>query len=800
MRQQTQCFYEFGPFRMDAAKRLLWRDGGVISLTPKTFDVLLALVESAGTVVEKDELMRPVWPDSFVEESNLAYHISLLRKALSESRSQPNYIVTISGRGYRFVADVQELQAENARLNMQPHPGLSLPIEEEIETGAQNGVATQSEMSLAFRQNKIAGLADSNQEPVSETDRESSLLPNARNEQAVVESVQEPATSTEEKEDKEARAKSSAGYLVSELKRHKRGLTLTLAVLIITAAGIAFVIHNLTSRNLQTAPFQAMKIAKLTTSSNIGGLGPYAAVAISPDGKYVAHVIDDEGKQSLWVKQVSGGGSQLILPPAEVEYLSLAFSNDGNDLYYLSFEKGKRNSLCQVPVLGGASRKLIERLSEFALSPDNKHFAFVRRVFETRESQVIVVNLDGTGEQVLATRKRPEVWGPLAWSPDGKTIAAVSASNVGGGHSNMIVVQVKDGMEKLIPSPRWADIRGLAWLADGHSLVLVAREQMSESAQIWQLSYPIGEALRITNDLNDYSGLSLTADSTTLVTVRKEQLFNIWIAPHGEASRAKQITSDNYSGRSGFSWTPEGRLVYASTATGQSHLWIMDADGSRKRPLTVGDHCNARPTVSPDGRFIVFWSNRTLTENLWRMDIDGDNLKRLTFRNIDNGPQCTPDGQWVIYASFAPDRMTLWKVPIDGGEPVHLVEEYSLIPRLSPDGKLLAYLNFTPPDYRVTVTPLENTESKKIVDLYKIFNFEAQLYGWMPDSRALAYIRTQNGVSNLWSQPIDGSPPKQLTDFKADRIFSFEWSRDGKQLALSRGTVSRDVVMIKDFR
>src|SRR5205085_12471140 len=105
----SQYFFEFGPFRIDIAKRLLRRDGEVVPLTPKTFDLLLALIECRGEVVSKDELMARVWPDSFVEDGNLTYNISVLRKALGERAGEHHYIITAPGQGYRFAADVKEV-------------------------------------------------------------------------------------------------------------------------------------------------------------------------------------------------------------------------------------------------------------------------------------------------------------------------------------------------------------------------------------------------------------------------------------------------------------------------------------------------------------------------------------------------------------------------------------------------------------------------------------------------------------------------------------------------------------------
>src|ERR1041385_7933130 len=107
MKIESQRFFEFDNFLLDAQQRLLFRDGRPLELTPKVFDVLLELIESGGRVVEKKELMESVWPDNFVEESNLTQHISTLRKKLGQDASQQRYILTVPGRGYRFVVPVK---------------------------------------------------------------------------------------------------------------------------------------------------------------------------------------------------------------------------------------------------------------------------------------------------------------------------------------------------------------------------------------------------------------------------------------------------------------------------------------------------------------------------------------------------------------------------------------------------------------------------------------------------------------------------------------------------------------------
>ena len=107
MHQQARHYYEFGPFRLETGERVLLREGHPVPLTPKAFETLLALVEDSGRILDKEDLLRKVWPDTFVEEVSLAKKVSILRKVLGEDVDH-HYIETIPRRGYRFVAEVHE--------------------------------------------------------------------------------------------------------------------------------------------------------------------------------------------------------------------------------------------------------------------------------------------------------------------------------------------------------------------------------------------------------------------------------------------------------------------------------------------------------------------------------------------------------------------------------------------------------------------------------------------------------------------------------------------------------------------
>ncbi|HET6645743.1 MAG TPA: DPP IV N-terminal domain-containing protein, partial [Pyrinomonadaceae bacterium] len=240
-------------------------------------------------------------------------------------------------------------------------------------------------------------------------------------------------------------------------------------------------------------------------------------------------------------------------------------------------------------------------------------------------------------------------------------------------------------------------------------------------------------------------------------------------------------------------------------ASGNLDLWMMNGDGTNQRQLTENSRSNRHPTVSPDGRYIVFASDRTGSSNIWRTDIDGSNARQLTKGSGEEHPQCSPDGKWVVYTLLGAGKPTLWRVSIDGGAPQQLTDKYSAAATFSPDGKSFAsiYREEQPNlPLKLAIFPTEGKQPTIIFDV-PILADEVSLVPpprWTTDGRALTYVVTSAGVSNIWLQPTDGGTPRQLTMFKADRIFSFEWSRDGKQLVIARGAVASDVVLISNFR
>lgn len=753
MSELKSHLYEFGPFRLDTEERCLVRDGCFIPLTPKAFELLLVLVRKSGHVVGKDDLMKELWPDCFVEEGNLTQHVFALRRALGDNPGQPQFIETVARRGYRF------------------RPAVNLVVTEQPAVLRPDGGKLEADPAeVAF-----AGLGEGS-DSVSGSGRE----------------VVQPTHAT--------KPANNAEHLIGKISRHTKEAIFALAMLILTVTAISLAWSNFVVQKRGSVtplePFSTMKIMRLTSA------GRASEAAISRDGKYVVHVGKEAGKQSLWVRQVATTSDVEIVPPARVNYEGLTFSNDGNYIYYVVQENGATDRmLYQVPALGGVPRNVLVNVrTPITFSPDGKKFAFVRVSPNEEETVLMIANADGSGEQRVASRGGYDWFsysGP-AWSPDGKVIASGAGSPRG---MTVVTVGVEDGAQREFTSRMWFNVETVRWFADGRGLVLNAAERGTTSKQIWQLSYPGGEARKITNDLNNYHKISLAADSGTLVTVEQETFSNIWITGTGQGGDAKQITMGRSDGQHGLSWTPNGRMVYVSDASGNLDIWIADQNGSNQKQLTTDLAMDRRPSVSPDGRYIVFVSNRAGSPNIWRMGMDGNNLQKLTRGISDHNPYCSSDSRWVVYSSYTgTGKQVVFKVPIDGGDPSQITDKLSPEASVSPDGSLVAffYLDEKPNSaWRIMVIPFAGGESVETFDISPTVYPWRELR-WTADGRALTYIDTRGGVSNIWSQPLSGGPPKQVTNFTIDQIHHFDLSRDGKQLAFARGRVVSDVVLISE--
>src|SRR6185436_16652743 len=224
-----------------------------------------------------------------------------------------------------------------------------------------------------------------------------------------------------------------ADSLTFEIKRHRMAAGIVLMFVVLVLVGGGYGIY----RYLRKPPvhFQTTKVTRLTNS------GKVIDATLTPDGRYVVYTLSDARRQSIWIRQVSTANDKVIVPPADVGVFGITVSHDNNDLYYVIKQQLDRGTLYRVPVFGGTPTKITEWLDgPVTLSPDGKRMAFVRGSFPAEgESALVIANIDGSGERILAKRKRPQALAPIfftgpSWSPDGELIAAAIGDVTGPAH------------------------------------------------------------------------------------------------------------------------------------------------------------------------------------------------------------------------------------------------------------------------------------------------------------------------------------------------------------------------------
>jgi Tol biopolymer transport system component/DNA-binding winged helix-turn-helix (wHTH) protein len=740
MIEEARQTYEFDEFRLDVRKRQLTRNGEVVPLYSKAFDLLLVMAQSSGRDLTKDELLDAVWPGQELEEANLTVNMSAVRKALGEKAAQPHYIINIPGRGYRFVADLKSDVGTEAIV---------------IETQTVSHITVTQE---------IGNLSDA---PAAHP-----ALPPSRQ---------------------------------SVFKR-PWFLALMILGLVVAGAGSTYLARRFWSRNAASR-FQQIKLRQLT---NDGGV---VVAAISPDGKFFAsvHLEKNSGRQNLRLGQTNGQPPIELRPFEEVSYREVEFAPDGSSLYYTNIETGgnsnyylnsdKGFTLYRIPILGGVPVKLRENFGTyFSLAPEGRRVASLRGDRVRKISSVAIANLDGSNEkEVLAlpyTRGLNSIC--LSWSPDGSTIAlSARAEDNQPQLASIFLLDVASGQLRPLSDTHWRDVGAVAWLKDGSGLLVSASRAGSEDdRQIWLVPYPNGEVRRITNDLFNYGNiLSVTSDSHSVATTQVQQNTNVWVGSGNDLTSARQITfgsSNRGDGLGGLDWTPDGRIIYTSLIGKNQTVWVMNADGSNPKQVTAAGSNAIFPSVTADGRLLVFQSGTEDNGEIWRSNIDGSAVQQLTTCGRDIEPTVSPDGKWVVYKSVCDSVGNLWRVSIDGGEPVRLTERPGSWPGVSPDSQRIACAYWVAADkYKLAVISIDGGPPK-IFEIAPQANFRGGVK-WTADGKALTY---RDWLKGIWRQPIEGGPPQKLSGLPDEKIFANGWSRDGKFFAFVRGLVSRDVVLI----
>jgi Tol biopolymer transport system component len=559
---------------------------------------------------------------------------------------------------------------------------------------------------------------------------------------------------------------------------------------IIAMAAAAIIAHKWTRRSSEPI-LQTMKITKLTESGKI------EYVAISPDGRYVAYAQQGSDGQALRLRQVGTESDIQILAPEDVSFLGITFSADGSDIYFIRANPGYRSShkLFVIPMLGGRPRPLMEDVdSPISFSPEGRRFVFTRGVPAKGTSEVRIANADGSGDHLLATMSDTFTFFQpgAAWSPDGRTIAAAFVKKGMAGWT-LVAVQAGDGgLREMYDSVR--SIGSPRWLPDGSGL-LVTLDDPLQLGQLWIIPFPRGKPRRVTNDISNYDPfIDATPDAKAAVALSQSVVHNLWEAPASDPSVSHQLTTGAMP-YAQLVTTSDGKLVARSW---DGELWIMNADGGER--ARIPGVSNAA-TLASCGRFLLTNSYSTAADELIRFDADGTNINVMA-TGQSYGPTCSPDGRIAYYLELTHPQKIL-RIPIEGGIPEKVADVASEglvgLLSISPDGSLLAYLydTYSPePARKIAIIPVDASAQVKTLNAPP----GAARLTWSPDGKSLRFLRTQEGIWNLWEQLLAGGELRQLTHFTSDSIVDYASSRDGHQLFFIRGYVSSDVVLLRNFR
>jgi len=767
--------YAFDKFQLDTQKRLLLREGQPVQLTSKAVDLLIALIESGGREITKDELMERVWSNQIVEDANLTVTMSHIRKALGEKAGEHRFIVTIPGRGYRFVAELQEYQS----FIIEEHTVSQIVVEEEI---VPNSDTTQSDIygtlpALNNQENNLAHFKFDDSltrlDDIAGPD-DSAIIP-------------------------QTESKSSA------LSRRHVFLLIALSGLLLMIGVLAFWLYqSRRSQNRQDAASLSagqMTIRRFTTQ---GGL-PYLA-AISPDGKSLAYIQRINGKDSLWLGQIETNSSVPIYQEPDLSLVNPTFAPDGNSVYFLvKGDKRPQSVLVRKPILGGVITELIPNVdSHVTFSPDGKRFAFLRGDNKTNQTSIVIADTaDGKNEQTLITRKSPENFSGdgVSWSPDGKVIAF--GASKAGGRDEILSVNLTDSSVKKIGNRDWGVVDNIVWLPDGNQLAVIAKESIGERLrQIWLVSYPGGTARQITNDLNTFlqSQITVSGDGK-LAVIQGHISAQIWIAPNAdvrEARRVLQGVAPRYEGIDGLAWTLDGRLLYSAYVGDNLVIWSMEADGSNLKQLTPGkaNINDNNMSVTADGRYVIFQSNRSGSVEIWRVNSDGTDLKQLTTGGNNSLPSLSPDGQWVVYTSTVDGKSSLWRISIDGKDAKQITRKPFRASQVSPDGKYIASLSYDESGVRLAIFPFEGGEPVKSFPVPKNSLRARWVMRWTPDSKGILY---KDDPQSLWLQILNEEKPQLVKGFEETPVRQLAWSFDGKSFAYTIGITTQEIILIENI-
>ena len=434
-------------------------------------------------------------------------------------------------------------------------------------------------------------------------------------------------------------------------------------------------------------PAPHVEPARVSTLVNSGSDQQPAA---SPDGKTVAFASARSGRSRIWIKQLSSGDEVAL---TDGEDSAPQFSPDGAQVLYVH-SGSEGSSLWRVSMVGGSPRRVVDNAVEGAWSPDGKQLAFLRLSDNLKQGEVWIADADGSGERRLHADAGALRW--LSWSPRSDRVMSASVPLANAAIYYLLIPVDGDSVQTVKPDAGLSLTSNPVWLGTGDRIAYAIVEALATSAT-GQASRIVEQSLR-TGKVREL--LSLPSSCLNLAVLGNGQLLigvtqssqNLVLVDHPGTAEAHQrwLTRGASSDRQP-TFSPDGkRVLFSSNRSGNLDLWEMNIETSALSRVTDHPGNDWDPAYTPDGRSILWSSDRSGVFEIWEAATDGTGAHQVSKDGVDaENPTMTADGQWILYLSGRPPHGGAWKMRADGSEAASLVAGVNL-PEVSQAGDVFS--------------------------------------------------------------------------------------------------------------
>jgi serine/threonine protein kinase/Tol biopolymer transport system component len=519
--------------------------------------------------------------------------------------------------------------------------------------------------------------------------------------------------------------------------------------------------------------------------------------SISPDRLYVVYVERGARGDALRRREIQTGTTRTLVEARDDVWILAVTATPpevGDFTDYVTRE-GTHTTLWRMEsVVGAISVPLLDDVSSASgWDPDGLRFAFVR--MRELDAELWVADANGDDSAMLVRQPRADhsqtfltlvhpdtPWTAPAWSPDGKTIALAGFRNV------TMFVDVKD--RTIVSVPQTSAGLGGAWINNS--------TLFWSGGQLQSMTYPSAQLARLTRDLSNYVGVSLSRDRDFLVTTSTEttdtEIRVLDLAGRDQytidISSAQPLT---LSIAEQIAWAGE-RILYGALSSDGPGLWAVQR-GRGQTPYELIPGADS-PAATADGSVIVYVSRAKGQNSLWKADRDGRNRQRLT--NDAHWPTIASGEEVVFVDDTRTNNVTTWSVKLSGNGEREIIHMDARNPDVSTDGRLAFVSSDSKPD-GIMICDLSSCRKPQHLTPVGFPPRNSQIR-WTPNRRGIAYVNIEDPLGhNIWIQPLDGNKEAtRLTRLEDDRrIVSFAYSADGKSLAILRARTRTDVVLFK---